>query len=189
VQWTAKSTPPLTSPLWHREYMRNIILETERLKLEKIGEDHFGNLYKLLSNEKVHKYFPKALDEIESNEFYEKILSRYKTDGYCFWAVIRKNDNEFLGICGILNQKIDGQVESEIGYRLLETFWCNGYGTEAAKGCIDYAEDKLSEKSVISLIRSVNIPSIRVAEKNGFQFEKETIFHELPHRVYRLKLA
>jgi len=169
--------------------MGNIILETERLKLEIIDEDHFGNLHKLLSNEEVHKYFPKALNEVESKEFFEKILSRYKTDGYSFWAVIRKTDNEFLGICGILNQKIDGQVESEIGYRLLDTFWCNGYGTEAAKGCIDYAKDKLSKKSVISLIRSVNIPSIRVAEKNGFLFEKETIFHELPHRVYRLKLA
>lgn len=168
--------------------MSSIILETERLKLEMIGEDHFGNLYKLLSNKKVHKYFPKALNKIEAKEFYDKILSMYKTDGYCFWAVIRKNDNKFLGICGILNQKIDGQVEAEIGYRLLDTFWCNGYATEAAKGCIDYAKDKLSKKSVISIIRSVNIPSIRVAEKNGFQYEKETIFHELPHRVYRLKL-
>ena len=52
--------------------MSNIILETERLKIEMIGEDHFDDLYKLLSNEKVHKYFPKALNEIESKEFYEK---------------------------------------------------------------------------------------------------------------------
>jgi ribosomal-protein-alanine N-acetyltransferase len=175
--------------LWYRENMSNIILETERLKLEMIGEKHFENLFKLLSNEKVHKYFPKALNEIESKEFYMKIQSRYETDGYCFWAVVRKSDNEFLGICGILNQNIDGQVESEIGYRFLDSFWCNGYGTEAAKGCIDYAKNKLSKKSVISLIRPVNTPSIRVAEKNRFQFEKETIFHELPHRVYRLKLA
>jgi RimJ/RimL family protein N-acetyltransferase len=169
--------------------MGNIILETERLKLVMIDEDHFDDLYKLLSNEKVHKYFPKALSEIESKEFFEKIRSRYKTDGYSYWAVVRKTDNEFIGICGILDQEIDGQVESEIGYRLLDTFWCNGYGTEAAKGCIDYAKEKLSKKSVISLIRSVNIPSIRVAEKNGFQFEKKTFFHELPHRVYRLKFA
>ena len=169
--------------------MSNTILETKRLKLEMIDEDHFGNLYKLLSNEKVHKYFPKALNETESKEFYKKIQRKYKTDGYCFWAVVRKNDNEFLGICGVLKQYIDGQIEYEIGYRFLDSFWCNGYGTEAAKGCIDYAKNKLSKKSVISLIRSVNTPSIRVAEKNGFQFEKKTIFHELPHRVYRLKLA
>ncbi len=164
-------------------------MKTERLKLEMINEYHFDNLCKLLSNKKVHKYFPKVLSEIESKEFYEKILSRYKADGYCFWAVIRRTDNEFLGICGILKQKIDGQVESEIGYRLLDAFWCKGYATEAAKGCIDYAKEKLTKKSVISLIRSVNYPSIRVAEKNGFQYEKDTIFHELSHRVYRLILV
>ncbi|MCP4113299.1 MAG: GNAT family N-acetyltransferase [Desulfobacteraceae bacterium] len=113
--------------------MSNIILETERLKLEIIDENHFGDLYKLLSNEKVHKYFPKALNKIEPKEFYEKIQTRYKDDGYCFWAVVRKTDNEFLGICGVLNQIIDGQVESEIGYRLLDNYWCNDYGTEAAK--------------------------------------------------------
>ena len=169
--------------------MSKIVIETERLQLEMIDEYHFDNLYALLSNEEVHKYFPKALNKVESKEFYEKIQRRYKDDGYSFWAVVRKNDNEFLGICGILNQTIDGQLESEIGYRFLDTFWCKGYATEAAKGCINYAKETLSKISLISLIRSVNIPSIKVAEKNGFQYEKEAIFHELPHRVYRLLLT
>jgi RimJ/RimL family protein N-acetyltransferase len=168
--------------------MNKTIFETERLKLETINESHFDNLYTLLSNEKVQKYFPKALNKIESKEFYEKIQSKYKDDGYCFWAVIRKSDHEFLGICGLINQIIDGQPETEIGYRLLDTFWCNDYGTEATKGCIDYAKKKLSKESLILLIRSINLPSIRVGEKNGFQYEKETVFHELPHRVYRLML-
>ncbi len=168
--------------------MNNIILKTKRLQLEVIDESHFENLCKLLSNEKVHKYFPKALNGVESKEFYEKIQVRYRDDGYSFWAVIRKNDNAFLGICGVLKQIIDGQIESEIGYRLSDSYWCNGFGTEAAKGCIDYAKEKLLKESVISLVRSINLPSIRVAEKNGFQFEKETMFHGLPHELYRLKL-
>lgn len=148
--------------------MNNIILKTKRLQLEVIDESHFENLCKLLSN--------------------EKIQVRYRDDGYSFWAVIRKNDNAFLGICGVLKQIIDGQIESEIGYRLSDSYWCNGFGTEAAKGCIDYAKEKLVKESVISLVRSINLPSIRVAKKNGFQFEKETMFHGLPHELYRLKL-
>lgn len=52
--------------------MANIILETERLRVETIEEDHFGDLYKLLSNERVCKYFPKVLNEIESKEFLKK---------------------------------------------------------------------------------------------------------------------
>ena len=156
--------------------MNNIILKTKRLNLEIIDESHYENLYKLLSNEKVHQYFPKALNKVEPKEFYEKIQNRYRDDGYCYWAVIQKDDNKFLGICGVLKHKIDGQVEAEIAYRLFDSFWGKGYGTEAAKGCVEYAKEKLMKKSVISLIRSVNVPSIRVAEKNGFRFEKETTF-------------
>ncbi|MBN1905845.1 MAG: hypothetical protein JW927_12185 [Deltaproteobacteria bacterium] len=43
--------------------MPEIILTTKRLRLEKIGEEHKKDLFKLLSNPKVHKYFPKILDD------------------------------------------------------------------------------------------------------------------------------
>ncbi len=168
--------------------MNHTILTTKRLRLEKIGIEHRDELYKLLSNPKVHKFFPKALDENESDEFFEKIQHRYQSDGYGFWAVIRRTDETFIGICGLLSQKIDGKNEIEVGYRISDQFWNQGYGTEAAKGCIMYAKDKLKTPSIISLIRSVNKPSIRVAEKNGFKLEKEAMFQELPHLVYRLYL-
>ena len=47
---------------------RNIILETKRLVLEEITTGHFQELYKLLSNKIVHKYFPKALNKAESED-------------------------------------------------------------------------------------------------------------------------
>jgi RimJ/RimL family protein N-acetyltransferase len=168
--------------------MQNIILKTERLNLEIIDQSHFDDLYNLLSNRKVQKYFPKTLNKTESEQFYEKIQNRYKSDGYCYWAVIRKYDMKFLGICGVINQIIDEQTETEIGYRLLDFYWGKGYGTEAVKGCAKYAKEKLKKESIISLIRSENLASIRVAEKNGFKFEKESLFQELPHQVYRLQL-
>lgn len=168
--------------------MNNIILTTKRLQLERIEKAHKKDLFRLLCNPKVHKYFPKTLDLKESEAFFDKIQNRYKTDGYCFWAVIRKSDNIFIGICGLVSQLIDGQKEVEVGYRLSDEFWGHGYGAEAAKGCIEYANEKLKLPSIISLIRSVNIPSIRVAEKNGLKLEKKVMFHDMPHIVYRIYL-
>jgi len=166
--------------------MSEIILATKRLRLEKIGEEHKKDLFSLLSNPKVHKYFPKTLDDREKEEFFEKIQHQYNTIGYCFWAVIRKKDETFLGICGLLAQVIEEKKEVEVGYRLSDEFWGNGYGPEAALGCIEYAKEKLKVPSIISLIRSVNIQSIRVAEKNGLVFEKEVMFHDMPHNLYRV---
>jgi RimJ/RimL family protein N-acetyltransferase len=53
--------------------------------------------------------------------------------------------------------------------------WGNGYGTEAAAGCMRYAKDVLHKKSLVSLILAVNRQSIRVAEKNGMIFERNYV--------------
>ena len=94
-----------------------------------------------------------------------------------------------MGICGLLKQVVDGNEEVEVAYRFDNAFWGNGYGPEAAGGCVIYARDVLCAPSVISLIRPLNTPSIRVAEKNGFVREKKTVFHELIHWIYRKDLS
>ena len=166
--------------------MSEIILATKRLRLEKIGEEHKKDLSRLLSNPKVHKYFLKVLDEKEAEEFFENIQIRYNSDGFCFWAVVRNGDETFIGICGLVSQVIDGKNEVEVGYRFSDEFWGQGYGPEAARGCIEYAKERLNLESIISLIRSVNLQSIRVAEKNGMKLEKEVMFHDRPHNLYRI---
>jgi len=105
-----------------------------------------------------------------------------------FWAVIRKDDLIFIGICGLLKQHIDNIDEIEVGYRINDIYWGKGYGTEAAKGCIQYAKNKLELTSVISLILPENKQSIRVAEKNGLKLEKKSMFHGQIHNVYRIYL-
>ncbi len=161
------------------------ILKTERLFLEELDEGHFEDLCALLSNPRVHRYFPGTLDREESREFLQRVRKGYREKGYHFWAVIRKKDRAFLGICGILDQIIDGKDELEVGYRILDSHWGQGYGTEAARGCVEYARDMLKAGRVIPLIREINTQSIRVAEKNGLQYEKDTMFNGMKHRVYR----
>jgi len=169
--------------------MNNPIFETKRLHLEKLSSNHLDDLYALLSNANVHKYFPKTLNRQETEEFLETIQNKYKEDGTSFWAVIREEDGNFIGICGILKQLIDGIEEWEVAYRIMDSYWGNGYGTEAAAGCVRYAETILKKQSIVSMIRAINMQSVRVAEKNGMSLEKETIFYGLPHRMYRKRFA
>jgi ribosomal-protein-alanine N-acetyltransferase len=165
-----------------------IVLQTLRLRLEVIQPQHREALFRLLTNPRVHRFFPHTPDEKQARRFYQQVMDRYQTDGHGFWAVIRKKDSRFLGICGLLVQIIDGIRETEVGYRFLDDFWGKGYGTEAARGCICHACQKRGLDSVISLIRPVNLASIRVAQKNKLQPEKEVLFHGLPHILYRLSL-
>ena len=167
--------------------MGSAIITTERLYLEKITETHFEALYSLLSNKEVQKYFPSTLSREETRQFYQKIQKQYLNDGFCFLAVIEKQNDEFLGICGLLKQEIDNKVETEIGYRFLNKHWGNGFATEAVKGCMRYVVEKQLFKRLIILSIPQNKPSIRVAKRVGFSYLKDTTFHGLTHSIYMKK--
>ena len=56
---------------------------------------------------------------------------------------------------------------------LIKKFANNGYATEAAKSCLDYAFGSLGFKKVYSYMKYTNIASAKVAQKNGVRFEFE----------------
>jgi RimJ/RimL family protein N-acetyltransferase len=76
--------------------------------------------------------------------------------------------------------------EVEIGYRLDPAYWNRGLITEAARAVRDHAFEDLKLPRVISLIHPENIPSRRVAEKNGMKIEKEITFRGFPTLVFAI---
>lgn len=164
-----------------------LIRETERLKLERIAEHHFDNLANLLANPRVHRLWPepKVRSREESREYFEKIQRQYREIGVSYWAVIRKDDGQFLGICGLLPEEIDGEEVFEVAYRIDDCYWGNGYAPEAALAAMEYAHEELQVNSIISLILDENTQSVRVAEKNGLLPDGEKVHVGMKHTIYR----
>ena len=97
-----------------------------------------------------------------------------------------KFTREMIGDCGLTIQKVDGEDLLEIGYHLRRDQWGRGLATEAARACRNYAFARGDASFVISLIRPENIPSCRVAERNGMTIWKQTIHAHMTHLVYRI---
>ena len=55
----------------------------------------------------------------------------------------------------------------EIGYLFQRAYWHRGYAIEAASACKRYAFETLKADEVCSIIRDTNIPSQKVALRNG----------------------
>ena len=70
-----------------------------------------------------------------------------------------------LGDCGLTMQPVEGQPLIEIGYHLKRAVWGNGYATEAALACRDYAFAVLNAPRVVSIVNPHNWPSRWVAER------------------------
>ena len=80
----------------------------------------------------------------------------------------------------------DRPVGKTIGYHLRRDYWHQGLVTEAATACRDWAFAHVKADRLISLIRPENLPSRRVAERNGMTIWKEVDWRGLRHLVYSI---
>ncbi|MGE0076450.1 MAG: GNAT family N-acetyltransferase [Bacteroidales bacterium] len=144
-----------------------LIFETERLFLRELTLQDMPNLSLVLSDRESMKHYPHAFSAEEVKKWIERNIARYKNDGFGLWAVIRKDDNQFLGDCGITLQNIDGDILPEIGFHIIKSFCNMGYATEAAEACKKYALETLGFKSIYSYSEIGNKPSQRVSAKIG----------------------
>ena len=150
-----------------------IVMETERMILRKLNMDDLDSLFLIFSDKKAYPYTSTTKDRNQTEESLQTFINWYEERGFGFYACVLRGTNEFAGICGHILQLVEGKQEVEIGYHFLRKFWNRGLATEAAIACREYAFNELGIHRVISLIDPGNIPSIRVALKNGMTLEKQ----------------
>ena len=141
------------------------ILETKRLYLRQLTLDDTDDLYEILSDPEAMRYYPAPFTREQTIGWIEWNLRNYTQYGFGLWAVVHKGDGLVLGDCGLTMQPVEGRQEIEIGYHLKRTVWGNGYATEAALACRDYAFAVLNAPRVVSIVNPQNTPSRRVAER------------------------
>lgn len=88
-------------------------------------------------------------------------------------------------------QDCNGKQVLEIGYLFQKAFWHNGYASESAMACKEYAFEKLDADEVFSIIRDTNIASQNVAIRNKMTITDTLIKYfrgvEMPHLVFSIK--
>ena len=165
-----------------------MILETERLLLREMTQDDLPALQGILQDEETMYAYNGAFDEAETQAWLDRQLSRYAQYGFGLWAVVLKESGGMIGQCGLTMQPWRGDEVLEVGYLFNRAFWHHGYATEAARGCMEYAFDLLGAREVCSIIRETNLPSRRVAERNGMTLRDTWVKHyrgvDMPHVRY-----
>lgn len=168
-----------------------MILETKRLVLREMTGKDFPALCKILRDPQVMYAYEHAFSESEAREWLDRQTARYANDGFGLWAAVLRETGEMIGQCGITWQDWNERRVPEIGYLFQKAFWHQGYATEAAVGCREYAFSTLGMDEVFSIIRDNNLPSQGVARRNGMEPRGTLIKHyygmEMPHIVFSVK--
>ena len=164
-----------------------LVLETRRLRLRRFRREDVDAIFAIIGDDVAMQYYPKTFNRSDAVQWIERNLRRYRQNGYGLFAVTLKDSVEVIGDCGIIKQDIEGEEQIEVGYHFRRDQWGNGYATEAARACMGLAFHVFGADKVISLIRPENVPSRRVAERNGMKLERQVMHYGLPHLVYAMR--
>ena len=159
-------------------------LRTPRIILRSFREEDVDSMEQLFANPDFMRFSLGVFTERKKTvDFIEKMMGWDRTKMPSQFAVVPRGENAVIGYCGFHHHsEVPGEVE--IGYRLHPDYWNRGLITEAAGAVRDHGFRDWKLARVISLVHPENIPSRRVAEKNGMKMEKEITFREFPTLVY-----
>jgi ribosomal-protein-alanine N-acetyltransferase len=163
-----------------------VILETPRLILRPFREEDLDLLAPLMANPDFMRFSLGVYSQERTSAFLDKVINWQRRGLPSQFAVIHGAENRLIGYCGFLHQQVDATDEIEIAYRLDPDYRSRGLATEAATAVRDHAFRNLKLTRVISLIHPDNLPSRRVAEKNGMTVDKKTIYRGFPTLLYAI---
>ena len=167
-----------------------VILETRRFLLRELRQEDFDDACLLLQDPEVMYAYEGPFSREEVQAWLDKQLRRYREDGFGLWALVEKSSGTLIGQCGLTLQDYGGNRVPEIGYLLRRAYWHQGFAIEAARACREYAFQTLGFREVYSIIRDTNLPSQRVALRNGMTRVDRIVKHykgvDMPHLVFKV---
>lgn len=174
-----------------KPFIKGAVIETERLYLRQMSQSDFDDIALILKDPDTMYAYEHGFSDEEVSDWINRQLMRYDKYGFGLWAAIEKASGRLIGQCGLTMQDAGGKEVLEIGYLFNKAYWHRGFAAEAAAACKKYAFDILGADEVCSIIRSSNIASQRVAERNGMKMVSSFVKHyygiDMPHLVFSVR--
>jgi ribosomal-protein-alanine N-acetyltransferase len=143
---------------------------SDRLRYRPVTLDDIDGFHSLVQDQYVRRYFldgnlhPRPWSEervLESEELFAR-------RGVGIWMVTDLATNELVGFCGFL-EILRIHPEPQVVYAMFERFSGEGYATEMARTSIAHARLQPGFAEIIASVDEVNVASLRVLEKLGFE--------------------
>ncbi|HEV2817562.1 MAG TPA: GNAT family N-acetyltransferase [Allosphingosinicella sp.] len=146
------------------------MIETARLILRNWREDDIEPFIRHTNTPAVMRWLGGVKSDEDHRTAFRDRIMRWQESGFTFWAVERKADRELLGFCGLKIADSEGSpIEGmlEVGWRLREDAWGQGYAKEAAIASLDFAFETLRAERVVAITFRGNEPSWGLMERLG----------------------
>ncbi|MDY7536700.1 GNAT family N-acetyltransferase [Undibacterium sp. RTI2.2] len=166
------------------------ILTTQRLRLEPLNDDHLDGLFRLNSDPEVMRYITgKPETREETIAMIERIKVRWIEFGFSWWSFIELKTNELIGAGCIQYLGRDPANPLEIGWRLRQDKWGQGFASEAAQRMAEFAFDQIGGDSLFAICDQDNVGSANVMKKLGMQYRGIERWNDMDTATYAISRA
>ena len=180
--------------------MVEVAAETERLLLRTWSDADKAEFVRVTNTPAVMRWLGGVQNAEAMAAGFERIDGYQRDFGHTLWAVERKADDALLGFCGLkrVNSPGAGALtgDIEVGWRLREDAWGQGFAKEAAVASLDLAFGRFQAPHVVALTVPGNVDSqglmkrLGMARRADLDYEDDRFGPELnPTIVYRLDAA
>ena len=149
----------------------HLYFETERLIVRQYMLNDIDELFGIMSDSRVHTYTKdknNPWDKQRTEEYVKFMINKdFKTLDCFHGAVIEKNTNRLIGLCGLNPYK---ENEPEIEFKLGVPYWRKGYATELGKQIIKSSFASADIKGIYGMAQPENTASRKVLEKIGMEY-------------------
>lgn len=153
--------------------MAEVVAETERLRLRTWDPEDERRFYDIMNVPAVMRWLGGLQTPEEWNAAYQRLRDYERDFGFTFWIVERRCDGEILGFCGLKRANAPGGEaiagEVEIGWRLREDAWGQGYAKESAIASLDLAFERFAAPQVVALTAEQNVTSQGLMKRLGMR--------------------
>jgi RimJ/RimL family protein N-acetyltransferase len=179
--------------------MVEVVVETERLRLRTWSEADKAEFVRTTNRPAVMRWLGGVQSEQSMAAGFERIDGYQRDFAHTLWVVERKSDAALLGFCGLKRVNSPGASctgDFEIGWRLREDAWGQGFAKEAAIASLDLAFARFGAPHVVALTVAGNADSQGLMMRLGMRrrpdldFEDSRFGPELnPSIVYSIEAA
>ncbi|MBK8672009.1 MAG: GNAT family N-acetyltransferase [Bacteroidetes bacterium] len=150
---------------------KDYLFKSQRLGFRNWESADIDELHKINSDKKVMEFFPRVSTRKQTIEFIEKMKSQFSEKGFCYYAVDKLDDKNFIGFIGLSEQTFIADFTPcvDIGWRIKYSEWNKGFATEGAIKCLQYAFEVLKIEEIFSIAPKINLKSTHIMAKIGLK--------------------
>lgn len=143
------------------------IIETERCIIRETIVEDVDAFIEIYKDPSITAFMEDLYPRNEEMDYIQKYIENmYHFYEFGIWTVIYKETGEVIGRCGL--DLRDGEDAPELGFVISKEMQKKGLATEVCKAVLQYAFCELRVDTVHSFTDPMNLPSIHLLERLGF---------------------